>query len=134
MPDAAGAATAVDVTVRATADNVPRLRAAVTRAARWLGADEQTVSRIQLAVSEATTNAVIHAFRDRPGSVRVTVADAGGEIEITITDDGIGLTPRDDSPGLGLGLGLIAEVSDDLRIGRQPQGGTALVMRFSPRT
>ena len=125
--------TAEDVTVRALSDNVPRLRAAAVRAGRWLGADEQTVSRIALAISEAATNAVLHAFPERPGAIRVTVADAGDAIEIVVSDDGIGLTPRPDSPGLGLGLGLIAEVSDDLKIRRHPQGGTVIAMRFSAR-
>src|SRR5688500_1621920 len=115
MPSDPGTTTAVDVTVRALADNVPRLRAAATRAVRWLGADQQTISRVALAVSEASTNAVLHAFPERPGAIRVTVVEAGDDqIEIAVSDDGIGLTPRPDSPGLGLGLGLIAEVADDL--------------------
>ena len=133
MPRDTSSTAVVDVTVRALADNVPRVRAAAMRAARRLGADEQTVSRIALAVSEASTNAVIHAFPERPGSIRVTVAEVEDRIEIVIADDGIGLTPRHDSPGLGLGLGLIADVSDDLRILRNPQGGTVIAMRFSPR-
>ena len=133
MPSDPGTTTAVDVTVRAVADNVPRLRAAVTRAVRWLGADQQTISRVALAVSEASTNAVLHAFPERPGAIRVTVEAAGEQIEIAVSDDGIGLTPRPDSPGLGLGLGLIAEVADDLQISRGPHGGTVIAMRFALR-
>lgn len=124
---------AADVTVKAVADNVPRLRRAATRAARWLGADEQTVTRVALAVSEASSNAVLHAFPATPGRMRVLVTDADGDIEVRISDDGIGLMPRPDSPGLGLGLGLIAEVADDLAISRPRHGGTEIVMRFAPR-
>ena len=133
MPSDGHQTVAVDVTVRAHADNVPRLRAATTRGARRLGADGQTVARVALAVSEAATNAVLHAFPERPGAINVTVAESGGAIEIVVTDDGIGLTPRPDSPGLGLGLGLIAEVSDDLAIRRHPRGGTVIAMRFVSR-
>ena len=122
--------TAADITVRAEAGNVPPLRHASVRAARWLGVDEGTVKRIALAVSEAATNAVLHGFRDRTGTIHVTVRDDGDAVEVVVADDGIGLTPRADSPGLGLGLGLIAEISDDLRICTPSSGGTELRMRF----
>lgn len=123
-------ATVADLTVPAVASSVPPLRHACIRAARALGADERMVTRIALAVSEAATNAVLHAFPDAPGTVRIGVRHAGDAIDVIVTDDGIGLTPRADSPGLGLGLGLIAEVSDDLRIRTPPQGGTEIRLRF----
>ncbi|CAA9489863.1 MAG: hypothetical protein AVDCRST_MAG85-1162 [uncultured Solirubrobacteraceae bacterium] len=128
-------ASAADVTVKAVAVNVPRLRRAATRAARWLGADQPTVTRIALAVSEAASNSVLHAFPTTPGRMRVLVSEGAhdGDIEVRVSDDGIGLTPRPDSPGLGLGLGLIAEVADDLTISRLPRAGTEIVMRFAPR-
>ena len=128
--DDAPPAAATDLTVRAVGENVPPLRHASVRAARALGADERMVTRIALAVSEAATNAVLHAFPETPGSVRVSVRHAGDALDVIVTDDGIGLTPRADSPGLGLGLGLIAEVSDDLRIRTPPQGGTEIRLRF----
>lgn len=122
-----------DLTVRAIGESVPPLRHASVRAARHLGADEATVKRIALAVSEAATNAVLHAFPDGPGRVRVTLTASGDALEVRVADDGIGLTPRQDSPGLGLGLGLIAEVADDLRIGTTQSGGTEILMRFHRR-
>ena len=49
-----------------------------------------------------------------------------------IADDGCGLEPRDRPPGLGLGLGLIAQLSDHLAIAPRANGGTEVRMRFSP--
>jgi anti-sigma regulatory factor (Ser/Thr protein kinase) len=80
---------------------------------------------IKLAISEAVTNAVVHAFRcaDQPGTVTVSVAVCTGDIaEITVSDDGMGLTPRSDSPGLGLGLPLLARLADQVDH-RVPEGG-----------
>ena len=133
MPSDPRPAAAADVTVRAIAANVPRVRTTATRAARWLGADEATVSRIALAVSEAAGNAVMHAFPGPPGTLHLTVTEAPGGVDVVVADDGAGLSPRPDSPGLGLGLGLIAEVADDLATQTHPGRGTSIVMRFSPR-
>ena len=130
LPGETSPTAAADLTVRAVAGSVPPLRHATMQAARAHGADEHMVTRIALAVSEAATNAVLHAFPDAPGSVRVSVRHAGDAIDVIVADDGIGLTPRADSPGLGLGLGLIAEVTDDLRIRTPPHGGTEIRMRF----
>ena len=44
------------------------------------------------------------------------------------------MTPRPDSPGLGLGLPLIANLSDNLEIRDGPDGrGTELVMVVRPQ-
>ena len=41
---------------------------------------------------------------------------------IYVLDEGTGLAPRVDSPGLGLGLGLIAQVADSADV-RAPESG-----------
>lgn len=47
-----------------------------------------------------------------------------------IRDRGAGLAPRADSPGLGLGLGLIAHETDRFEIRAVPEGGTEVLLRF----
>jgi serine/threonine-protein kinase RsbW len=89
---------------------------------------------VRLAVSEAVTNAVVHAYRERaePGTVVVSVTVNDGEwIDVRVIDDGGGMAPRDDSPGPGLGLPLIHRLADRVEH-RSPSGapGTELFMRF----
>jgi len=91
------------------------------------------LSDIALAITEAATNAVLHAYRDRehPGTVTIT-ADAHDEhVNFSVRDEGSGLAPRVDSPGLGLGLGLIAQVADSADVRAPASGGTEVVMRFN---
>ena len=37
-------------------------------------------------------------------------------LAVEVLDEGHGLIPRTDSPGLGLGLGVMAQLADDFRI------------------
>ena len=73
---------------------------------------------IGVVVSEAVTNAVLHAYRDRerPGDVHVSARLERDGVEISIADDGLGLRPRPDSPGVGLGMPLIADLADRVEI------------------
>lgn len=116
---------------RAVPDAVPEARNVVASLAARYGAGWDDLERIRLIVSEAVTNAVIHAYRDgRAGKVHVTAAVIGGELTLVVADDGCGLGAAQASPGLGLGLGLIADGCDSLSIGARPYGGTQLEMRL----
>ena len=86
--------------------------------------DRAVLSDIALAVTEAATNAVLHAYRDREdvGTVIVEVERDDDHLCIYVRDEGTGLAPRVDSPGLGLGLGLIAQVADSADV-RAPESG-----------
>jgi serine/threonine-protein kinase RsbW len=122
-------------TVVASEANVAQLRESVTDFAYENGIREPRLSEVRLAVSEAVTNVVVHAFRGFSESGTVTVAVAVREhewIEVRVTDHGSGMTPRDDSPGLGLGLPLISHLTDQFSHRHPPGGvGTELWMRFA---
>lgn len=99
------------------------------------GCDAETVWRLQLAVSEALTNAVRHAFRTwtREAAERELVLRgeaAGGTVRLRVTDNGGGLRPRTDSPGLGLGLKLITQSCDECSFDDEPHGGLTVAMGF----
>jgi serine/threonine-protein kinase RsbW len=49
---------------------------------------------------------------------------------MTVQDEGAGIVPRPDSPGLGLGFPLIATVSDRFDVRSRPSGGTQLCVWF----
>jgi anti-sigma regulatory factor (Ser/Thr protein kinase) len=119
-------------TVPATADNIAPLRRAVVDLAIVAGADEQTRGNIALAVSEACANVVVHAYPpDDVGALIVEAESRDGELVVQVSDMGHGMVPRPDSPGLGLGLPLIANIVDRMEIRSGPDGvGTTVELGF----
>ena len=121
-------------TVPAYAASVAELRHSVVDFARANGVPEHRLDDVALAVSEAASNAVVHAFRGigERGSLTVEASVREQEwLQVQVTDDGSGMAPRDDSPGLGLGLPLIRHLADEFDHRRPPSGiGTELWMRF----
>jgi serine/threonine-protein kinase RsbW len=117
---------------RADSHSVSLARRAVTGFAREHGVPADALDSIALAVSEACTNVVVHAYRDGAdaGTISVALELAGRSLRVLVGDDGVGMRPRTDSPGLGLGLPIIASVADGFGVEPGPRGGTELRMRF----
>jgi len=113
-----------------------RARAVARAFAAESGADADTLAAVALCVSEAVSNAVVHAYREseQPGEVEVEVERPNGYLWLLVRDHGCGLAPRTDSPGLGLGLPLIAESASSLEVRTPGDGGTEIRMRFDLRT
>jgi serine/threonine-protein kinase RsbW len=105
------------------------LRREMAGLARDCGMDAEAVADVALAVTEAATNAVMHAYADAEGELWVTAAMHDRELAIVIRDTGPGLVERRNSPGLGVGLAVIANVVERLKIISQP-GGTEVHMAF----
>ena len=122
-------ATLLDVDLPAEPHTVSRARRAVLSALRGIAVDRDAVGVV---VSEAVTNAVLHAYRDRdqPGTVHVSASLDDHGVRIAVDDDGLGMRPRVDSPGVGLGLPLMGDLADRLEVcSRGP--GTRIAARFS---
>ena len=94
------------------------------------GMDAAGVADVRLAVTEAATNAVLHGYADGGGELSVTAVVQDGELAIVIADAGTGFHDRPDSPGLGVGLSIIATVAQRLKIVSSPSGGTQIHMAF----
>ena len=109
---------------------VRALRHKMTALAADCGMDPDGVADVRLAVSEAATNAVMHAYAEADGELAVTAVVVGGELEIVIGDTGGGFDDARKSPGLGVGLSIIATVAERLRIVSIPEGGTEIHMAF----
>jgi anti-sigma regulatory factor (Ser/Thr protein kinase) len=116
--------------------SVPLARQAVVALAVRAGAGEEQLEAIRLATSEALTNAVVHAYEGAPGKIHVSAEAGRDAVSVSVADDGAGLRPRLERQGMGIGLALIAEATDELTIRKRPAGGTELQMRFavSPRS
>ena len=118
--------------MRAVPASVPALRGAIADYASAEGVGDPLLSSIKLAVSEAVTNAVLHAYvGGEPGPVRLTAWLDDGCLVVEVSDDGSGMMPRLDSPGLGVGLPFIADTADSLDISSSSRGGTHLRMTFA---
>jgi anti-sigma regulatory factor (Ser/Thr protein kinase) len=74
----------------------------------------------------------MHAYvdADEPGDVHVASCLGDDRVYVIVSDDGMGMTPRLDSPGLGVGLPFIADTADTLDIASGDRGGTELRMSF----
>jgi serine/threonine-protein kinase RsbW len=108
---------------------VRALRREMTGFANDCGMDAEGIAAVRLAVTEAATNAVVHAYAEAQGELRVTAAIRDGDLTIVIGDTGRGLVKRRDSPGLGAGLAIIASVAQALKI-ISDAGGTEIHMAF----
>ena len=108
--------------------DAPRIaRHALLSLVRALGAESHAV---EVSISEAVTNAVLHAYGDdQPGRIRVSASVDDEALHVKVEDDGTGLKPRGDSPGIGLGLPSMATLADALDIDSRPDG-TTVHMRF----
>jgi anti-sigma regulatory factor (Ser/Thr protein kinase) len=117
---------------RARSDAIAEARRAALAYAREHSVPADRLDAIALAVSEAATNVVMHAYRDRnqPGAFTLGLDLDDGSLMVDVRDEGIGLGPRDDSPGLGFGLPIIANVTDACALVATDDGGTRVSMRF----
>jgi anti-sigma regulatory factor (Ser/Thr protein kinase) len=117
----------LDVDLPAEPRSASRARRAVLEALKGIAVDRDAIGVV---VSEAVTNAVIHAYRDRdrPGDVHVSACLERDGVQISIADDGLGLRPRADSPGVGLGMPLIADLADHVEFSRARSGGSGVTI------
>jgi anti-sigma regulatory factor (Ser/Thr protein kinase) len=92
------------------------IREEIAAIAAECGLDEAQVADVRLAVSEVASNVVLHAYRGVDGEIRVRAAYADEQLQVVIADDGPGIAPRIDSPGLGLGLPIVAAVAQSFEV------------------
>lgn len=94
------------------------------------GLDPEGLADVRLAVSEACTNVVVHAYAGGPrGRLDVEARIERPLLHVVVRDRGHGLAPRADSPGLGIGLPLLAAVAERVQLTGSPEG-TEVRMAF----
>lgn len=122
------------VEVCAEAEHLHGLRDLLTAWLAEAGACEELADRIVLAMSEAATNAMTHAYRHRTtGTVRLTAErEPGRMVAVTIADTGRWKPARPTEGNGGRGVMMMQECADEVRINRTPEG-TRVTLRSQLR-
>ncbi len=111
-----------------TPDALPRIRQIVVEAAEKLGFEDDEVAKIEMAVGEACTNVLEHAYQTQPlrAEIEIVVEPFPDRLEITLLDYSTVNFPVDEAPGLaideyldehrkrGLGLYIIRSFVDHI--------------------
>ncbi|HEU4658591.1 MAG TPA: ATP-binding protein, partial [Capillimicrobium sp.] len=120
------------VEVDAEPEAVARLRNAARAFARAHGATGDLPGDIALAVTEAATNAILHAYLDRePGTITLICEASRHRLRFRVIDDGCGMRPRPDSPGMGIGLSTIGKLASGMDVRSGDDGaGTEVAITF----
>ena len=137
-------AEAVHLRFPARAEYLLLARLAVTGVARRMGLGGKEVADLKLAVTEACSNVVKHAYGpDEVGEIVVRYTVERGAITIEVEDSGGGFEPEVPSPAEaslnggrhGMGLMIIRVLSDELDISSSTSGTRVIfVKRFSPES
>lgn len=119
-------------------ENVGLVRIAVAAMAAYLDFTVPELEEIKVAVSEAVSNAVIHAYPDRAGTIRVMAEVAGEDFTVTVQDDGVGIADVEqarqpsfstDPDRMGLGFVFMESFMDEVDVESRPGEGTRVRMR-----
>ena len=126
----------VRLTIPAKPEYITLGRLALTGISRLRPLDEETLGDLKLALTEACSNSVRHAYANGEGTVEIRYVLHADRLEIEVADDGEGFDPsaeRDEGDELaegGLGIAIIRSIADELEIG-VGEGGKGSRLRFA---
>ena len=116
------------------------VRVAVAAFATQLNPTLEEVADLKTAVSEAVTNVVIHAYREKTGKVRIECSVREKEMTVTVIDYGVGIeniekameplyTTRPELDRSGMDFAFMEAFMDELEVESQPGQGTTVRMK-----
>jgi serine/threonine-protein kinase RsbW len=127
----------VRLTIPAKPEYITLCRLALTGLARLRPVAEETLADLKLAITEAASNSVRHAYAEGVGEVEIVYELHPDRLVIEVVDDGAGFapheraaagSPEDLSEG-GLGIAIIRAIADEVEIGAK-DGGRGSRLRF----
>src|SRR5687767_6639017 len=122
----------VKLTLPARPENVSVIRHVLGAFAESLRLSDELVEDLRLAVTEACTNVVRHAYSsDVPGPVEISIRPTEELVSVVVADYGRGIGASSDTTGPGLGLPLIAAIADEVELQPVPGGGSRVAMTFA---
>ncbi|HEX8103512.1 MAG TPA: ATP-binding protein [Solirubrobacteraceae bacterium] len=121
----------VHLSLPARAENVAVVRHVMGAFGEALALPRRRLEDVRLAVTEACTNVVRHAYDEPDGLMEITVHPREDRLEVVVADHGRGIGPSVDRAGPGLGLPMMATLCDELEIDRTVDSGSRVAMSFS---
>jgi len=124
----------VRLTMPARPEYITLGRLALTGISRLRPLPDEVLADLKLALTEATSNSVRHAYGDEGGLVEIVYELHPDRLEIEVADAGSGFDLAEKGPAEsltegGLGIAIIRAIADDLHIGQRPDG-TGSRLRF----
>jgi len=128
------------LTFKSISENVPFARTVVGSFAAQLNPTLEEIADIKTAVSEAVTNAVVHAYEDDDGDIRISCSLYQNSIEIEVSDYGKGIedlkqarqpfySSCDGEERSGMGFTLMEMFSDSLNVSTKKDEGTTVLIK-----
>ena len=126
----------VRLTIPAKAEYISLSRLALAGLSRVRSFSDETLADLKLALTEACSNSVRHAYDDGEGHVDISFELRDDRLVVEVADDGSGFEPsavggdggEELSEG-GLGIAIIRSIADEVEIGGGP-GGRGSRLRF----
>jgi serine/threonine-protein kinase RsbW len=123
----------VRLTIPARPEYITLGRLALTAIAGVRPLSDETLHDLKLALTEACTNSVKHAYQDGTGSVDIVYELHRDRLAVEVGDAGSGFEAREDMAGVagdleegGLGIAIIRALTDEVEIGKREGGGSRL--------
>ena len=124
----------VHLTLPARAESVAVVRHMLGAFGDALALPRETLEDMRLAVTEACTNVVRHAYDEPDGALDVRVRPAPDHVDVVVADHGRGGATSPDGAGPGFGLPLMARLCDGIEIERAAtSGGRRVTMTWARR-
>lgn len=125
--------------VDAVSENEGFVRTVVAAFMLQLNPSVEELSDVKTAVSEAVTNAVVHAYPDNKGEIEIFCETGEKYIKIIISDNGVGIldtkkavepyfTTKPSEERTGLGFTIIRSFMDEFLLESREGAGTKLTM------
>ena len=130
MPEAAPEGRTVRLTIPAKAEYITLSRLALTGLAHVRPLGDDTLADLKLALTEACSNSVRHAYGDGEGHVEISFELREDRLVVEVADDGAGFEPEGAGRELGgaelteggLGIAIIRSIADEVEIGGRDNG------------
>lgn len=107
----------------------------------------EEIADIKTAVSEAVTNAIVHAYPNKLGEIRIYASLSQRTVKITVQDQGVGIrdieqarqpfySTAGDEARSGMGFTVMETFMDEIMIDSSPGKGTTVELKktfFAPK-